>query len=212
MPRERPREVKRVLSAPMAGCLGWRQLSFRGTEWDYRHYEGHAYEILASPRGRAAILEGGIVWRLALEILGDDARQRAAEGPSSDVLQFAQEVRLGQESYLDDALTAEEIDIICGTYKVADAGHVEPAHLSWWPRPMQWKTSGLNLGYWTQQAEQWFVTRIGNIRQGRAEPMSGKAWKSSIRIHSGAFKLRTVCDRESDKFLSDKLLPSTHGV
>ncbi|KAI0640347.1 hypothetical protein C8Q79DRAFT_921824 [Trametes meyenii] len=166
-PREYPREVKHASTAVNAGCLGWRQLTFRGTEWDYRLYEDRAYQILASPRGRAAILEGGIVWRLALEILGDDARQRAVEGPSKDIFQYAQEVRSGQESYFDDALTAEEIDIICGTYKVADAGHVEPAHFSWWPRPMQWKTSGLNIGYWTRRAEEWFLLRLKKFARER---------------------------------------------
>ncbi|KAI0643574.1 hypothetical protein C8Q79DRAFT_914497 [Trametes meyenii] len=196
----------------MADCLGWRLQTFRATEWDYCIYEARAYEILTSPRGRAAILEGGLIWRLALEIFGNQVHRRAVEGPSEGVSKYAHKVAVGRETYFDDALTPEEIDIICGTYKIAESSSNDPTHLSWWPRPTQWMSSGLNLGHWSQLAERWFVRRLDSIRRGNALPLSGKTWKSNMRFHSGAIKLRYAVHEESELFLSKVLLPTMTGL
>ncbi|KAI0673658.1 hypothetical protein C8Q78DRAFT_969006 [Trametes maxima] len=189
-------------------CLGWRLQGFRPTEWDYRVYEERAYEILVSPHGRAAILHGGLIWRLALEILGSDTLERAVQGPSEGVFQYAQAVKPRHgPTYYDDALTPEEIDIICGTYKIADSGHKDPVYWSWWPRPAQWKSSGLNMGYWTEFDEGWFQERLASIRGGSGTPLTSSLWKS-LKFHKGAIKLRYAVDKESAQFLSDVVLPN----
>ncbi|KAI0667130.1 hypothetical protein C8Q78DRAFT_933574, partial [Trametes maxima] len=69
--------------------------------------------------GRAALLHGGIFWRLALEIPGSDALERAVQGPSKDVFEYAHALRPRHgPAYCNDALTPREIDIICCTYKI----------------------------------------------------------------------------------------------
>ncbi|KAI0652707.1 hypothetical protein C8Q79DRAFT_997666 [Trametes meyenii] len=187
-------------------CLGWRLQGFRPTEWDYRVYEERAYDILVSPRGRAAILHGGLLWRLALEILGSDAIGRAVQGPSEGVFEYTEVVKPRHgPAYYDDALTPEEIDIVCGTYKIADSGHKTPVYWSWWPRPAQWKSSGLNMGYWTKFDEEWFQERLASIRRGTSTPMTASLWKA-LRFHKGSIRIRYAVDNESTKFLSDVLL------
>src|SRR5271156_3065774 len=84
---------------------------------DYHSYVQERTRLLSSPRGRAALLEGGIVGRIAKEHLGHDC---AALGPSSAVT-----VRRDGFSFedgtngtcWDDALSKEEIHIICGLYR-----------------------------------------------------------------------------------------------
>ena len=73
-------------------------------------------------QGRAALLRGGIVWRLAVEVLGGDWRPLASTGPSEDVYVYAQAfVPERGDYYYDDALSSDELDVICGVYKVYTA-------------------------------------------------------------------------------------------
>ncbi|KAI0668581.1 hypothetical protein C8Q78DRAFT_979238, partial [Trametes maxima] len=191
-------------------CLGWCLGSFQPTGWDYRQYEMRAYEIFASPRGRAAILCGGLVWRLAMELLGNEGLRQAAQGPSVGIFEHCYKVQPRHgPPYFDDTLTPEEEYIICGTYKAVDRHNRQPNLISWWPRPSQWKSSGLNLGHWTVLAEEWFVGRLRRIRKGEALPLNGKDWKSHIRFHSGGVKLAFAIQEESAHFLSDTLLSTS---
>jgi len=63
---------------------------------------------------RAALLAGGIIWRLALEELGIDP---ALWGPS-EATKYAFEILSEFGDFVDDGLTVEEMDFICGVYYV----------------------------------------------------------------------------------------------
>ena len=54
-----------------------------------------------------------------MEILGSDAAELAVSGPSTDIYSFGQEFfpERGHHLY-DDCLMPNEIDIICGVYKL----------------------------------------------------------------------------------------------
>jgi hypothetical protein len=75
--------------------------------------------VLTSPHGRAALLRGGIVGRIAREFLSIDG---TLDGPSVEVTAH----RVGyiapsgndNTSFCDDELTDNEIAIICGTYSL----------------------------------------------------------------------------------------------
>ena len=69
-----------------------------------------------SPRCRAALQLGGIVWRLAQMTLPDSA---ILSGPSQDALDGCCEViSYGGEMFCDDTLPEIALDLICGVYKV----------------------------------------------------------------------------------------------
>ena len=84
---------------------------------DYAAYLHDRAAILAQPQGRAALLQGGIVWRLAKEDLGLDS---ALQGPSSAVTAHhtgyaTDELDLGWALW-DDELSDTEARLICGVY------------------------------------------------------------------------------------------------
>jgi hypothetical protein len=84
---------------------------------DYHSYVQERTRLLSSPRGRAALLEGGIVGRIAKEHLGHDC---AALGPSSAVTVRRDGFSFEDATngtYWDDALSKEEIHIVCGLYR-----------------------------------------------------------------------------------------------
>ncbi|KAJ7602052.1 hypothetical protein DFH06DRAFT_1024353 [Mycena polygramma] len=98
--------------------LGYRPSGYRPTAVDYAAYQHRLDAYLHSSRGRAALCTGGVIGRLAREIVPDAL---VAIGPSDEV--FDTGLRLwdgqGQTAYWDDSLTADEIDLICGVYIVA---------------------------------------------------------------------------------------------
>ena len=117
-----PIDVSSLPPSPFRDCLGWRPCGFKSTTYDYRQYVAQAYEVLRQPRGRAALLKGGIIWRLALEILGSGAAERAVSGPSEDIYSFGQEFLPEQGNpFYDDYLMPNEIDIVCGVYKLPNS-------------------------------------------------------------------------------------------
>jgi hypothetical protein len=83
---------------------------------DYEAYIRHRAQLLTSPRGRAALLRGGIVARIAREHIDTDS---ALFGPSSAVIVHRLGIHIvennGSELW-DDDLTENEIGIICGLH------------------------------------------------------------------------------------------------
>ena len=81
---------------------------------NYAVYEEARSTVLTDSRARAALLKGGIIWRLAIDTLHPDCVLR---GPD---LQSAKQFVLPSEHgfLLDDDLTDNEMDFICGTYRI----------------------------------------------------------------------------------------------
>lgn len=74
--------------------------------------------VLSSPQGRAALLRGGIIARIAKEFISTD---RVFEGPSIEVTAHRLGYIVPSEENIrlcDDELTEHEIAIICGTYSL----------------------------------------------------------------------------------------------
>ena len=94
-----------------------RGANYRFTPADFDLYVAERKQLLATPRARAAILQGGIVGRLAREHLEVDS---VAFGPSSSVTVHRLGCSIEDEgagvTYWDDGLTSDELAVICGLY------------------------------------------------------------------------------------------------
>ncbi|KAG2361871.1 hypothetical protein BDR07DRAFT_1286038, partial [Suillus spraguei] len=183
---------------------------FRPVFADYIVYEQHRHEFLNQPRARAALLHGGLIWRLALHSLGFDVLPSVLDGISREVVPFGLMLDINGQTYFDDELSEEEIDFMCGTYYLhTNNGNVEI--VSWWPRPQAWAASGLNVGFWSSRCESWFQLRLGNIQQGRHKftndangPMTGSQWKGSLKFNAGTSKMMKNVNVASCSFLATK--------
>jgi len=91
---------------------------FQAAYADYVVYEQRRHEFMKQPRARAALLHGGLVWRLALHSLGFDVLPSVLEGISREGVPFGLMLTIGDQTYFDDHLSEEEVDFICGTYYV----------------------------------------------------------------------------------------------
>ncbi|KJA15386.1 hypothetical protein HYPSUDRAFT_103586, partial [Hypholoma sublateritium FD-334 SS-4] len=94
---------------PIRG-LGTRPASFQPTVADYNEYLRRREDLLRGPRGRAALMHGGLVSRIAREVLDVDT---VLDGPSLNSITVGQH---GRFLLFDDRLTLNDLDIICGVY------------------------------------------------------------------------------------------------
>ena len=94
-----------------------RGANYRFTLADFSSYVAERKQLLATPRARAALLQGGIVGRLAKEHLEVDS---VTFGPSSSVtvhrLGYSAEDEDTGVTYWDDGLSDDELAVICGLY------------------------------------------------------------------------------------------------
>src|ERR1700722_1053446 len=202
---------------PRYNGLGYRPQGYKPDPVDYAAYESLRDQFLSSPRGRAAMLMGGIIARLARGVV---PYGRVYDGPSDDVFEEGLCLRNGMQvlAYWDDQLTEDEINLICGVYKV-DTGKIisvmcvkssnlqftgqrdgarggqQTTDVSWWPKPSAWLVSALNVGYWSKDCESWFLKRLVAIKNGEADLKSPSQWKHSIKFTKTSLLAAQANDR-----------------
>lgn len=96
---------------------GYRQPTWEPDMLDYKCYENHWNDFLLTPHARAAVKSGGIVQRLSVQSIDPNY---VIAGPSNEVFATSRPKYFdGDEArYWDDELIDDEIDIICGVYKI----------------------------------------------------------------------------------------------
>ena len=113
-----PRTPSRLIST----LLGTRPKNYRFNLMDFSAYKSLRESILKSkPFCRAALCMGGIVARLAREVI---PIQAALLGPSPDALEGSQEIMVSDgELFCDDKLSETYTDLICGAYEIPTTQH-----------------------------------------------------------------------------------------
>ncbi|KDR65543.1 hypothetical protein GALMADRAFT_23763, partial [Galerina marginata CBS 339.88] len=107
----------------------------------------------------------------------------------------------GQETMVDDQLSEEELDLICGTYRVATGKGAQTSMCSWFPRANVWASTGYNVGYWNRECEDWYINRVGSILDGTAKPLTTHQWRQEIRKNRQAPKLVFQMNKAAEVYL-----------
>lgn len=109
-PQPTPARVPHFLSS-----FAERHHEYSPDPLDYKGYERDRAVFLQSDRARAAIKEGGIVWRLAVDHLRlADVMAGPVDLPSAVYERFDGEA-VGS---CDDELTTDELNLMCGVYRI----------------------------------------------------------------------------------------------
>ncbi|CAK5284660.1 unnamed protein product [Mycena citricolor] len=82
----------------------------------------------------------------------------------------------------------------------APSGHQEK-RVSWWPQPGTFFTSGLNVGWWTPDCEQWFQSVLKQMRENKAVVLNNGDWKARIRGYSAAGRMAKNLEAVHKEFL-----------
>ncbi|KAJ7450233.1 hypothetical protein B0H11DRAFT_2246795 [Mycena galericulata] len=142
-------------------------------------YVQNVVEVLSRPHARAALLAGGLLWRIALEWgprwLVDCLWQSADQ--SEGLTDYDPQV--GGVAY---CLTKNEIDALLG---------ITQSNAQLWPPIEFWHRYDKWLGQWTAGNEGWFVQRALLIRNASDLKMaqSSGVWRSRLRqLNAAAMK------------------------
>ncbi|KAG6849548.1 hypothetical protein H0H93_007563 [Arthromyces matolae] len=204
-PNVLPRPVR-----PRYSGLGYRPPNYRPDAQDYAAYLSHRDNLLRGPRGRAALLHGGIISRLAKEVV---QYQHVLDGPTNEVFETGAMLRgTTGVGYWDDALTEHEIYIICGVYKVDTDSTMNPqtSDLSWWPKPSAWDHAGINLGFWSEDCERWFQNQLTKFRNGDFILKSSSTWRNGVKFNRNTLKITSKNEKlAAEKHIRDNS-PTRH--
>ncbi|KAF8153043.1 hypothetical protein B0H34DRAFT_861250 [Crassisporium funariophilum] len=165
--------------------------------------------VLSSPQGRAALLQGGIVGRIAREYVSKDG---VLSGPSIEVTahRVGYLVPSGDNNikFCDDQLTANEVAIICGTYSLHTPYKGQVAVWTWFPPPEAWvhNRTGCHWLDWTERCEDIFQRILTGIHDGTGRPRSTTQWLTHLRGQNVSRILIKHNDVRSQQFM-DAMVP-----
>jgi hypothetical protein len=160
---------------------------------------------------RVCMQAGGILWRLAMEVMCPDFVFR---GPSSDALDlelgFCDE-GAGHTVLLDDDISEAEHNTVIGSYVHKSAKGRVDSEPSWWPGDLQFKNASLWTGSWTQSAKDWYQKQRQSYltnKDGQAlqQPKTGIQWRKALRNRSRT--ARCVCTAavyQTERFLDSQI-------
>lgn len=102
--------------------LGYQPQGYEPGPRDYAHYCAVRDTFLRSPRGRVALMHGGLIAQLARDAV---PYEDGILGPTDNVFETGVCLTLSSsEGYWDDALTETELDLICRVYQVSTGNYV----------------------------------------------------------------------------------------
>ncbi|KZV98060.1 hypothetical protein EXIGLDRAFT_763924 [Exidia glandulosa HHB12029] len=139
----------------------------------YAAWERGVREVLARPHGRAAILRGGLIARIAIEF-GLTA-ENALQGPSDSAYDIPNDrviLAPGGRTLVDDYLGDSEIAILLG--------QVGFHNDSLWPDEATFRSNGWD-GVWTDWHEAWFTETLAILRSPVCPTSRRDQWRSTMR-------------------------------
>ncbi|KAK7034137.1 hypothetical protein R3P38DRAFT_2519257 [Favolaschia claudopus] len=173
---------------------------------DWRRYICLLEKFLHSPRGRLALQAGGVVARLARLVIQDSRLELTAE--DVDVETAEEHLKKGETSVFYHRLRSAEEDLILGVYsiKMNQLNHIDPSghqeeRVSWWPQAGAFFNSELNVGWWTQDCENWFQEILGQFRKNTAQLLNNARWAKRIRGYNAALRASKNLDAICADFL-----------
>ncbi|KAF9521992.1 hypothetical protein CPB83DRAFT_727222, partial [Crepidotus variabilis] len=125
-----------------------RPAKYTFTKSDYVAYRKQCQAILQHPCGRAALMDGGYYWRLAMGLV---KWEDVLKGPSGLSLNMDEMVVIDDKVHgllIDDRLTVKEANALCGTYKVPTEKGNQVASQSWFMPVNVYKNCAIDLGRW----------------------------------------------------------------
>jgi len=157
--------------------LGWLPARFIPYEADFTSYQRARDEILQSEAGRAVRLSGGIVGRIAAEIVPDSD---VLDGPilMNDIVGSK-----GDYVFLDDFVSDENLETISGVYhvRVNVVNSDGVAHCSWWPKHQTWTGTGLVGDQWSPRAEKFYQDRCDDLAAKKFDIISASSWRKKLK-------------------------------
>jgi len=113
-------------SAELSISLGFLPFNYRPLPSDYVSYIDKRNHLLRRSYGRAVLMKGGIIARLAHDSLGDHMDALVRGGPSEDMFKYGTATKIGAEYFWNNDLDLNDEQVICGVYKISTGESISP--------------------------------------------------------------------------------------
>jgi len=166
---------------------------------DYAAYVQTRDKLLQNPRiARAAMLRGGITWRLAIDSV---SFATVLQGPTASVSSGSLYSSVKDDMFLgDDTCTTRELELISGGV-VCMTNKASFAEIKWWwPPPDQWDLLSGQL-HWSDAYEKIYESRLEKIKLGKECPLTVKQWRKTLRASSQARHIKKNSEQLSCDFI-----------
>ncbi|PBK93208.1 hypothetical protein ARMGADRAFT_1080361 [Armillaria gallica] len=172
-------------------AIPYRPVGFQPDLSDYAYYVRKRRALLEDPAvARAALMHGGLIWRIAMEHIPDPDFILSGSGQDTSRYRVCHRIQgVGKPDFdiWEETLSEDQIDLLCGVYRVYRSAEGSPKFtqdLSWFPRRCSFRNSGLDLGHWSPDAENWYQRRIQMYLTGDPKGccLNQSEWKNAIRL------------------------------
>jgi hypothetical protein len=91
-----------------------------------------------------------------------------------------------------------------GSYSLVKDGN--DAHMSYWPRSHAWDRNGLDVGYWTTKAENWFQRHLVSLEAGNYTVVKNASnWRRALKYSAKKSQdLVRANERRADEALQER--------
>ena len=195
--------------------------------YDYREYEEHLIIFLQEPRARAALLKGGLIWRLTKEVMATATSSwdllvmpmfsaatcnhtRVKSCMMTNYLTQSSTLSVASTLYTPVSLTTHThthiyicMYVCIGLLLIFLIGQgIQADQASWWPKHSAFEKCPLNVGYWLLSSEQWFQTR-DDIRTGDALTRTATERRNALKLWSPTTAVVNMNEKVAARFLDD---------
>ncbi|KAG6846979.1 hypothetical protein H0H93_010772, partial [Arthromyces matolae] len=181
--------------------LGIRPNNFLPRSSDYEMYIADRTKVLRSSFGRVAREIGGIVARIASDIV---PVSEVLDGPNYGDELVAYSDRAGEEKYyVGDFADPRSLNLISGVYHINSKNNNVLKHASFWPKASTWDVMGLSGDQWSPMAEEFYQSRLVDLQAGRFILHSHPEWKVRFKYNRAqTTKLIAGSERIANDFIS----------
>ncbi|KAF9440098.1 hypothetical protein P691DRAFT_688711 [Macrolepiota fuliginosa MF-IS2] len=153
---------------------------------DYWFYEKESESVLSQWCGCAALLQGGFVWRIAANVLSVECALNGPSGIYKDPCHMFSVWDQNGQLLVDDELTPEEYEVICGNYLCYTGRGNQMSKKSWFPLLHVYEGSREDHGRWTESIDTIYTNRIGAIsgscpNAAFCELLTSTMWRLRLR-------------------------------
>ncbi|SJL14594.1 uncharacterized protein ARMOST_18057 [Armillaria ostoyae] len=206
--RAQDRPPRTLLRIPERILIPHRLKGFQLKMKDFANYVERRRQLFSNSEVvRAALKHGGLIWRLAMEEASEEC---VTSGHSPRATETGACLRTTEgEALWDEMLTEDQIDVICGVYKVEREGNCGgelTEHVSWFPKDTSWRGCGLDVGFWSPDAESWYQRRLARYIGGDFKCENQTEWRKSLKLWRDAPKVAEGLEKVSQSFLQCHVL------
>ncbi|KAL1684466.1 hypothetical protein GGG16DRAFT_106944 [Schizophyllum commune] len=185
--------------------LGWRPWNYKIDHIDVGEYLRQRRLHYTLERAAAVFKRGGILGRIVRDLYPTHQMLSFVYGkpcPSKPLILCTFE---DGTTVADEDITCEDVDILIGTYFVANnpVDRFNTKKVTFWPTELMFNSKGPYCGVWTHDAEEWYLQRRDVLYKDGQQGLTADQWRGALNFAHSANKLHRGGSAIAARFIED---------